>query len=152
MTADDLLWRLQSVRQRGGGRWSARCPSHDDRNPSLSVTEGERGLLLRCFAGCSLQEICGALKIQQADLFFDQHADPETIRAAQRQRVIEQKKRRARNEADGVTAEMLRDAERFVVSRRNIDIARLTNEQLDAELSALGDCYALLESEGRYES
>ena len=34
---DRVLERLERVRPSGGG-WSARCPAHDDRKPSLSVT------------------------------------------------------------------------------------------------------------------
>lgn len=35
-------------------RWMAQCPAHDDRNPSLSITENADGsLILYCFAGCT---------------------------------------------------------------------------------------------------
>lgn len=53
MTAsvDEVLNRLDNVRPRGRGQWQASCPAHDDRNPSLSVTEGDNGrVLLHCFA------------------------------------------------------------------------------------------------------
>ncbi len=40
----------------------ARCPAHDDRLPSLSLTNGYDGrLLLTCYAGCSFREIIQAL-------------------------------------------------------------------------------------------
>ncbi|BFU93430.1 MAG: hypothetical protein NTNFB02_01520 [Nitrospira sp.] len=71
MTVSDFLSRLESVRSRGTGKWSARCPAHPDKNPSLSVVEGERGLLVRCWAGCSVQSVCGALGIAVSDLFYD---------------------------------------------------------------------------------
>ena len=62
MTADELVARLEGARERGPGRWSARCPSHDDKSPSLSVREGDEGtVLLHCFAGCSALDICGAI-------------------------------------------------------------------------------------------
>ena len=67
-TLDRILGGLQGVRAAGSG-WSARCPAHDDRRPSLSIREGERGLLLHCFSGCSLHAICGALGITPTDLF-----------------------------------------------------------------------------------
>ena len=71
MKFDALLARLDGVKPRGNGRYSARCPAHTDKSPSLSVSEGERGILLRCWTGCSLVEICASLGIAQPDLFFD---------------------------------------------------------------------------------
>jgi hypothetical protein len=70
VTVDALLARLDAVRARGTGRWTARCPAHDDRTPSLSVAEGDRGLLLRCHAGCTLDAITAALGVTTRDLFY----------------------------------------------------------------------------------
>jgi putative DNA primase/helicase len=43
--------------------WMARCPAHDDRTPSLSITDGAEGrILLTCFAGCSWAMIRDALQ------------------------------------------------------------------------------------------
>ena len=51
MTVTDLLNRLDRLRKTGEG-WSALCPAHADKNPSLSVGMGDGGqILLRCFAG-----------------------------------------------------------------------------------------------------
>jgi hypothetical protein len=71
VTAPQLLSRLDGVRSRGTGKWVARCIAHQDNNPSLSVSEGERGLLLKCWAGCALDDITAALGIEIKDLFFD---------------------------------------------------------------------------------
>jgi hypothetical protein len=50
--------------------WRAKCPSHQDHQPSLSVSVGDSGaILLRCFAGCGVEEICAALGISVSDLF-----------------------------------------------------------------------------------
>jgi hypothetical protein len=40
----------------------ARCPAHEDRNPSLSIREVEGKVLLHCHAGCSQQDVIDALK------------------------------------------------------------------------------------------
>lgn len=51
-------------------KFEARCPAHEDRNPSLSVklsTDGK--VLLHCHAGCAFAEITDALGIAQADTF-----------------------------------------------------------------------------------
>ena len=71
MTTPELISLLDGVRSRGTGKWSARCPSHPDKNPSLSIAEGERGLLVKCWGGCTLDEITAALGIEIKDLFFD---------------------------------------------------------------------------------
>ncbi len=49
------------------GAW--RCPAHDDNNPSLSMTNGTKGVALHCFAGCSVKDILAALRLGMQDLF-----------------------------------------------------------------------------------
>ena len=49
---------------------TARCPAHDDRNPSLSLGSGQNGeALLCCHAGCSAAEILSSLGLAMKDLF-----------------------------------------------------------------------------------
>lgn len=55
----------------GQGRWVARCPAHKDERPSLSISHGTNGILLKCFAGCSLESITASLGIRVSDLFHD---------------------------------------------------------------------------------
>jgi hypothetical protein len=87
MTATQLLDKLQGVRRSGAG-WMASCPAHPDRSPSLSVREGERGLLLHCFRGCVTEDVCSALRIHMGDLFFEKSrlrpAENSIARQAQR--------------------------------------------------------------------
>ncbi len=60
MNAQEIVKALQ-------GRWSgsagiARCPSHDDHEPSLSIRDGDDGrLLTNCFSGCSPEAVWAAL-------------------------------------------------------------------------------------------
>lgn len=50
--------------RRSNGGFSARCPAHDDNNPSLSVSDGDKGgVVITCFAGCELDDILGALHL-----------------------------------------------------------------------------------------
>ena len=52
------------------GRYKARCPAHNDRGPSLSVTEGDDGrILIHCFAGCDVHQVVSAIGLQLTDLF-----------------------------------------------------------------------------------
>lgn len=56
-------------RQSGGG-WSARCPAHADRNPSLSISEGVDGrVLLNCHAGCQVESVTACLELSMDRLF-----------------------------------------------------------------------------------
>jgi Toprim domain/CHC2 zinc finger len=48
--------------RRSGKGYVARCPIHHDRNPSLSVCDGARGLLVHCFSGCDSCEILAELR------------------------------------------------------------------------------------------
>ena len=70
MSADHLLERLERVRRTGPDRWLARCPAHQDRRPSLSIREGDDDkTLVHCFAGCSVEDIVAAARIDITDLF-----------------------------------------------------------------------------------
>lgn len=65
---NSLLSKLPDAK-RQGKEWAARCPAHEDKRPSLSITEGEGGrALLHCHAGCKPEEIVAALGIKLADL------------------------------------------------------------------------------------
>jgi hypothetical protein len=55
--------------RRNGHGWASRCPAHDDRRPSLSISEGDDGrALIKCHAGCTVDAICKAVGMQVADL------------------------------------------------------------------------------------
>ena len=71
MSVDTLLQRLTKVTGRRG-HWTACCPAHEDRSPSLAITETDDGrILLKCFGGCSVQAIVGAIGMDMTDLFPD---------------------------------------------------------------------------------
>jgi hypothetical protein len=66
---EKVLEGLEGVRQ-SNGSWKAMCPAHDDREPSLSISEGDDGrALVNCFAGCETDEILARLGLRMADLF-----------------------------------------------------------------------------------
>lgn len=67
---DVVLGRLSRHKPAGQGQWKACCPAHDDRNPSLSVKEGDNGaVLLHCFAGCETADVVAAMGLQMSDLY-----------------------------------------------------------------------------------
>lgn len=66
-----LSGRNLSPKKNGKG-WTCKCPAHDDKNPSLSISEGADGrVLLNCHAGCAIEDITTALCISPKDLFPD---------------------------------------------------------------------------------
>ncbi len=64
-----LRGHLDNVRPNGDG-FTSRCPAHDDRRNSLSISEGDDGrVLLKCFAGCRVEQIVAAIGLRVQDLF-----------------------------------------------------------------------------------
>ena len=62
MSATDILNRISKYRATGQGKWMAVCPAHNDRSPSLSITELEdTRVLLRCHAGCGTLDVLTAI-------------------------------------------------------------------------------------------
>lgn len=148
MTATELLCRLEAVRPRGSGKWVARCSAHQDKSPSLSITEGDKGLLLKCWAGCRLEEICASLSIRPADLFFNAlDPDPQQRRKDERERERRRKQQAVNAQKQGRRIDTLKTADYHIRSRRGLDIAGWTDQKLDDELNVLSDAYALLASE-----
>lgn len=69
---DNVLQQLKGVSETRGG-WKARCPAHDDKNPSLSISVGKNDcVLLHCHAGCTPVEICAAIGMKTSELFTKQ--------------------------------------------------------------------------------
>ncbi len=71
---DQVLFRIEEATgyrpRKNGTGWQAKCPTHEDRNPSLSVRETSDGnVLLKCFAGCPSESIVSALNLEMKDLF-----------------------------------------------------------------------------------
>ncbi len=147
MTMDDLLTRLEAVRPRGSSKWSARCPAHADKNPSLAIAEGERGLLVKCWAGCTLDEITRALGLTVSELFYDRNPNPHELRKAQRRREQERQRRVRQQRIDGMRVATLREADAVIRNARGIDISTWSHIRLDRELNRLADAYGLMEQE-----
>ena len=65
----DIISRLDGVKKSGGG-YIARCPAHEDKRQSLSISTGKDGkILLKCHAGCNVEAIVRALGLSMKDLF-----------------------------------------------------------------------------------
>ena len=68
MSLANLLGRLERVRASGKCSWQACCPVHDDRTPSLSITDTGSHLLVHCHAGCDTSEVLAKVGLSYADL------------------------------------------------------------------------------------
>ena len=88
MTAETIAKALGG--RKAGGSWMARCPAHDDHEPSLSIATGNEGkVLVRCHAGCTQVAIIEALEVRGLWQGWDAHQRayrsapaPETHRKA----------------------------------------------------------------------
>ncbi len=111
--------------------WSALCPAHADRSPSLSICEGRGGrTLLRCFAGCSAHAIARALGLGMSDLFVNDRridrgysgrptpgaADIEAALRAECSRIMEREAERVGSDVAELTRH--RNEARAVIERR----------------------------------
>ena len=70
MNIDTILSRLDGVKSRGNHSFTARCPAHNDRSPSLSIRALDDGrILMHCFGGCSVDDIVTSIGLTLTDLF-----------------------------------------------------------------------------------
>jgi putative DNA primase/helicase len=61
MTAESIARALGG--RCAGATWMARCPAHEDRVPSLSISSGRNGkVLVRCHAGCDQRDVIVILR------------------------------------------------------------------------------------------
>jgi len=69
--AERFVQRLSKVKGRNGS-WTACCPAHEDKSPSLSVREADDGrVLVHCFGGCDVHSVLGAVGMDMSDLYSD---------------------------------------------------------------------------------
>jgi len=63
MNAETLARALGG--RRTGSHWMAPCPTHEDRNPSLSISDADDGkVLVHCHAGCEQYVVIGELRLR----------------------------------------------------------------------------------------
>ena len=75
MNAEDISNRLNG--KPSGNGFIARCPAHDDNNPSLSITDGDNGVtLIHCFAGCSVDDVLASMGLEMKHLYNDSKFTP----------------------------------------------------------------------------
>jgi DNA primase len=84
MTAEAMAKALGG--RKAGAVWMARCPAHDDRAPSLAITDAKNGkVLVRCHAGCDQRDVIAALRARGAWKDIGRGACRRFVRKAGRQ-------------------------------------------------------------------
>jgi len=74
ITSDQGSW--------SGDTFNRKCPAHEDKKASLSITMAEDKILMRCHAGCSFSNICNGLGVKPKHTFKTGRAH---LRAKQQQ-------------------------------------------------------------------
>lgn len=145
MTVDQILNLVGPVRK-GGRGWMAKCPAHQDRRPSLSISEGEDKVLLHCFAGCEIQAICGAIGIEVRELFSGNVSHEEWLRLQQARRVKQQEEQKRQIEQGRVIA-VRREAEALLGACHGQDSSQWEDAKLDRVMNAVGQALEFLREE-----
>ena len=75
-TLQAILFKLQA--KKVGTNWQAKCPAHEDKSPSLSISRGDDGrILLFCHTGCAFDAIVNSLGYETTDLFPSKTVEPK---------------------------------------------------------------------------
>ena len=70
MTYDEILSRFK-VKRSYRDKAQCICPSHNDKEASLTISKGEKGTVVHCHAGCETADVLGAVGLSLKDLFED---------------------------------------------------------------------------------
>lgn len=144
---NELLSRLDAVRPTGRG-WRARCPALADRTPSLSIHEGARGVLLRCFAGCALPDICEGMNLFPKDLFYDAPT-PRGTRPIPKP--IRKDPRSTAFQFELGAFDLRKRAEWIFEAAKQVDVSSLNDADLDRALSHVEQGYRDLDRADLFE-
>ena len=79
-----------TISKRYGDKAQCRCPAHEDKQASLTITKGRKCTLFHCHAGCSLERILTAAGLSKKDTFYD----TESVKANWRAYVETREKRK----------------------------------------------------------
>lgn len=88
MNIDALLEKLEKVRSSGQDRWMACCPAHEDRTPSLQITQANDRVLIHCHAGCGGAEVLDAVGLDFS-ILYPQDQTQDYVRPAYKKPVLE---------------------------------------------------------------
>lgn len=70
MTYNEILSHF-TVKRRSQDKAQCICPCHNDKEASLTISKGEKGIVLHCHANCDTSDILSAVGLSMKDLFED---------------------------------------------------------------------------------
>lgn len=68
MELAEFLTHFQGVKRSGTG-YKALCPAHSDKKASLYISQGEKGIVMKCQCGCDNNDILKEVCLDMTDLF-----------------------------------------------------------------------------------
>lgn len=72
---DIFLSKLDGVKRTGPEQFKAKCPAHNDKHASLSVSTDDKKINFHCHAGCRGDEILNSLGVDWNDIYFDDNSN-----------------------------------------------------------------------------
>jgi hypothetical protein len=75
----EVLEYFPDAEEQHDGNWQARCPAHDDRDPSLVLTASENRLLVHCRAGCAAGEVLDAVGLPVSAMWAGEPLAQKTV-------------------------------------------------------------------------
>ena len=95
-TFSDIVERTRAKPIGSSDSFSGLCPSHDDNSASMSITMEDDRILLYCYTGCNIDDICLSLGIEQTDLFAHKNEkqinkEPVQLKIVKEQKRMKQK-------------------------------------------------------------
>ncbi len=140
---EQVAEKLPEVHWSGPDKLRSRCPACGRK--SFSAKETDRGVLVHCFAGCTIQEICAALDMAVSELFNDARPPRQRTNGQPAPCVLPRNSQEA-------TARLLRDygqklmtiadiyelhSSKILEQARDLQIDEWTPEELDRALSVV---------------
>lgn len=114
MTTAESIYSAQGGKPKAGGGYICHCPAHDDKNPSLSVDDGDNGRpLIKCWSGCTQESVIAALKARGA--WFD---DEKSLTPAELKAQMDEAESR---KAARIESELIKQAKAAIKARKILD-------------------------------
>ncbi len=86
---ENILSRLEKVKSVGNGKFKTLCPAHNDSSPSLAVSDMGDKVLIKCWAGCQVDDILTAIGLEWSDLFLDSISSESKVHYRQKNEIKE---------------------------------------------------------------